>query len=96
MRNNKRTARLGKNQPVENSRMIERGRKIRKGNLVRLSRWAQECLPSGLDVQNNVGVVLDPHPTYWDILVLFRADTNRGPRCVLYGFYKADLVLVRR
>lgn len=102
MRYNKRKARLGANQPSENSRMIARSRKIRKGNLVRLAPSTNRSQDSIYEwLKDRVGVVTEVHPMNWDVHANFSFTVynmvgapihyNR-----LFGFWDFDLELVRR
>lgn len=94
MKHNKRKANLGS--VPTNTRMAARSRKIRKGDLVRLADHMLE-FPVGELAGNNVGVVTSTHPKVWDFIVSFTVTTVYKTKKVLdFGFYKGDLILVRR
>lgn len=94
MKHNVRKANLGS--VPTNPRMRARSRKIRKGNLVRLADHMLE-FPVGELAGTNVGIVTSTHPKYWDFIAKFTVTTVYKTKKVLdFGFYKSDLVLVRR
>ncbi len=94
MKHNVRKANLGF--VPTNPRMRARSRKIRKGNLVRLEDHMLD-FPVGELVGTNVGIVTSTHPKVWDFIASFTVTTVYKTKKVLdFGFYKGDLVLVRR
>lgn len=94
MKHNKRKANVGS--VPTNPRMRARSRKIRKGNLVKLADHMLE-FPVGELVGTNVGVVTSVHPMIWDFIASFTVTTVYKTKKVLdFGFYKGDLVLVKR